>query len=275
MRPFAFSRLSYAHLLSRRSLEVELKAIKRGTPHQELNIQKLRNGLFRRILRFHNLQQVFMPNLRHHLSASQLHHLDNPSTTTPESIKLFLPSDLRDNDARVAACVAGVVDAETRLRAAETEDALESLRQGLRARTVTNSFKIRNTTGQVANTRAQGIQRQIDLRVHSNKLRYQYARCALFKLRGPGPWENTLQVLADGDVRGLNERALNAQELSEQNRLMELGLLNALEPGGVAPHGVAVVGDGHTTLSWIWYRAGQTDDDPATMNEGMLNFQYF
>lgn len=266
--------LSYCtHILrSRRSLEVELKAVKRGTAHQELNIQKLRNGLFRRIQRFYNLQQVFMPNLRRHLTPSQLHHLDHPSTTTPETTKLFLPSDLRDHDSRMAACVAGVVDAETRLREAESVDALEGLRQGLRARTVTNSFKVRNTTGQVANTRAQGIQRQIDLRVHSNKLRYQYARCALFKLKGAGPWENTLQILADGDVRGLNERALNREELGEQARLMELGMLNQLEPGGVAPHGVAVVGDGHATLSWIWYRAGRTENDPATMNEGMSSF---
>lgn len=213
-----------------------------------------------------------MPNLRRHLSPSQLNHLDNPSTTTPETVKLFLPSDLRDHETRIAACVAGVTETETRLREAETQDALESLRQGLRARTVTNSFKTRNTTGQVANTRAQGIQRQIDLRVHSNKLRYQYARCALYKLKGPGPWENTLQVLADSDVRGLNERALNREELATHERLMELGQLNELEPGGVAPHGVAVVGDGYTTLSWIWYRAGRTENDPATMNEGVYIF---
>lgn len=250
-------------------MEIELQAIKRGTPHQELNIQKLRTALFRRVQRFHNLQQVFMPRIRHHLSPAQIEHLDNPSTAEPEKIKLLLPSDLRDKDSRLAACVSGVVDAELRLREAETQDALQDLRQYLRARTATNRFKTKNTTGQVANTRAQGVQRQVDLRIHTNKLRYRYSRNALFRLKGHGPWEDSLRVLLDADVRGVNERALNREELRNQEMLRDMGRLNELAPGGVASEGVAVVGEGHRTLSWIWYFSGRAETEERVINEGI------
>lgn len=111
----------------RRSLEIEIKAIKRGTTTQELNIQKLRTALFKRIPKFLTLQQAFMPRLREHISPSQTHHLNNPSSSEPEKIKLLLPSYLRDRDTRLTVCVADVMEAETRLREAETHDALEEV----------------------------------------------------------------------------------------------------------------------------------------------------
>lgn len=258
--------------VGRRALEVELQAVKRGTPTQELNIQKLRSALFRRIQKFQNLQQVFMPNIKQHLSPLQIEHLESPSSTHPERTRLFLPSDLRDDASRSASCLKGVVETETRLREGEINDALEDLRQGLRARTATNRFKTMNTTGQVANTRAQGVQRQIDIKVHTCKLRYRFARTALLKLKGHGVWEQRLQELKDEDVRGLNERALTAEEAMEVENLREMGLLNTLEPGGVASPGVVVVGESQRTLSWIWYNSGRTESDGAVMNEGMCQF---
>lgn len=252
----------------RRGLEIEIKSIRRGTTTQELNIQKLRTSLFRRIQKFLTLQQAFMPRLREHISPSQTHHLDNPSTTEPEKIKLLLPSDLRDRATRLLVCVADTMETETRLRQAETHDALEELRQGLRARTATNRFKTRNTTGQVANTRAQGIQRQIDLRIHSSKLRYRYSRTALFKLKGHGDWERDLQILQDEDVRGLNERAMTREELASQEALREMGRLNLNEPGGVTHPGVVVLGESSRTLSWIWYRTGRAESEDGVINEG-------
>lgn len=210
-----------------------------------------------------------MPRLRDHLSPSQLDHLDALSTAHPERTKLFLPSDLRDSATQSAACLKGVVEAESRLREGEIQDALEELRQGLRARTATNRFKTKNTTGQVANTRAQGIQRMIDLKIHTSKLRYRFSRVALLKLKGHGRWEGVLQELKDEDVRGLNERALTAEELAEQEHLREIGQLNELEPGGVAAAGVAVLGQSTRTLSWIWYSAGVAEqEDSGSLNEG-------
>lgn len=215
-----------------------------------------------------------MPHIKQQLSASQIEHLESPSTTHPERTRLFLPSDLRDEASRAAACLRGVVETETRLREGEIHDALEELRQGLRARTATNKFKTKNTTGQVANTRAQGIQRQIDLKIHTSKLRYRFSRTALVKLKGHGVWEQRLEELRDEDVRGLNERALTIEEAAEVDRLREHGLLNTLEPGGVASPGVAVVGESERTLSWIWYSTGRSESDGGVMNEGIIIFYF-
>lgn len=65
-------------------------------------------------------------------------------------------------------------------------------------------------------------------------------------------------------------RRRHAEEAAEQERLMELGMLNTLEPGGVAPAGLAVVGESTMTLSWIWYSSGRLEGDGAVLNEGAV-----
>ncbi|KAF9067811.1 hypothetical protein BDP27DRAFT_1422543 [Rhodocollybia butyracea] len=97
-----------------------------------------------------------------------------------------------------------------------------------------------------------------------NALWYRYARNALFRLWDHGDWGKTLQVLKDGDVHGLNERALNAEELAQEEYLQERGLLNELQAAGIASPGVAVMtGDtAKRTLSWIWYDTSIDPDEP-------------
>ncbi|KAJ7021698.1 hypothetical protein C8F04DRAFT_915242, partial [Mycena alexandri] len=102
-----------------------------------------------------------------------------------------------------------------RMRAGEAEEALEDVRVGLRTRTMTNRYKLRNWTGQGMLMKGQGILRQINVRIHIAKLRYRYARSALMALRGHGDWEERLKVLGDDDVRALNERALTAEEKAQ------------------------------------------------------------
>ncbi|KAF9062495.1 hypothetical protein BDP27DRAFT_1233554 [Rhodocollybia butyracea] len=188
----------------------------------------------------------------------------------PEKIKLFMPSELDNHSVRNAACAGKIWEQEGQLRQGEAIDALNTVRQGLRARTLTNNFKLKNVTGQRHNTRAQGVLRQIDLGINSNKIRYRYARNALFRLWGHGDWEKKLQILRDGDVRGLNERALNTEELAQEEFLRERGLLNELQGAGFASPGVAVVaGDtGKRTLSWIWYDMSIDPEDPE-FQDGM------
>src|ERR1700712_882956 len=92
----------------------------------------------------------------------------------------------------------------------------------MRARTMTNRFRIRNYTGQSALKRGQGILRQINIKIHLAKIHYRYARAALLELRGHGPWEDRLALLLDTDVRALNERALAAEEEAQADQLDEL-----------------------------------------------------
>ncbi|KAJ7067733.1 hypothetical protein B0H15DRAFT_794124 [Mycena belliarum] len=237
---------------TQRSLDFDVRAKKAATTYQELEFQKRRNELNRKIDRFRALQDIYMPALRDELQPEQVALLKTNSKKDVESVKLYLPSALPAIK-RANACAPGVADIEERLRLGEATDALETLRDGLRMRTVTNCFKIENITGQRTNTRAQGIQHQIDLKIHASKVRYRYAREAYATLAGPGPWANLLQVLGDEDVRALNERALTAEEKAEEERMRDGGFLNELASGGVAAAGVVVTGEGRRTLSWIWY----------------------
>ncbi|KAJ7620530.1 hypothetical protein DFH06DRAFT_1273758 [Mycena polygramma] len=223
---------------TQRVLEMEIKAKKAATTYQELDFQKRRNGVQRAIERFRALQEIYMPGLLDELGPGDQALLKANAKKEVETVKLFLPSALSAG-ARANACAPGVAKIEERLRFAEAGDSLEGLRSGLRMRTVTNCFKIENITGQRANTRAQGIQHLVNVRIHLAKLRYRWAREGYAKLAGQGGWTKRLQVLED-----------------EDDRMRESGALNELQRGGVAAAGVVVQGEGTRTLSWIWYASG-------------------
>ncbi|KAJ6506688.1 hypothetical protein C8R45DRAFT_816824 [Mycena sanguinolenta] len=225
----------------RRLLAVDVKAITNPTPQQEHDFLKRRTAIRKRIVAFRKLQRAYMPHVRRFLTISQQALWDADGERDAEAIWLFLPSDITDSAKRVKACAEGLPDVEASLREGEAHDALEALRQGLRVRTMTNRFRIRNATGQRVLTRGQGVLRQNNVRIHKAKLRYRYARNALSRLRGNGEWERKLQVLQDEDIRALNERA-----------------------GGVANYGVVALSEGRRTLSWIWYTVqpdGPTEEE--------------
>lgn len=56
-----------------------------------------------------------MPGLRDNLSTHQLEAFDHPPNDEPERIKLFMPSDLRDPEARLRATLPSVIQAEEKL----------------------------------------------------------------------------------------------------------------------------------------------------------------
>ncbi|KAJ7440834.1 hypothetical protein B0H11DRAFT_2163296 [Mycena galericulata] len=186
---------------SQRYLTIDVKALANPTEKQSLEFLKRRTALLKRIRTFRKMQRTYMPNLRRFLLQSQLVLWDSETEREAESIRLFMPSDIGDKAKREKACAVGLVEVEAELRLGEARDALESLRQGLRTRTMTNRFRLRNCTGQRALTRGQGVLRQVNVKIHKAKLRYRYARNALVRLRGHGVWEKELQVLKDEDSK--------------------------------------------------------------------------
>lgn len=158
------------------------------------------------------------------------------------------------------------------MREGEASEGLEAVRHGLRTRTMTNRYKLRNWTGQGMMTKGLGILRHINIKIHAAKLRYRYARAALLALRGHGQWEERLRVLEDDDVRALNERALTAEEKSQNEHWAELG--GAFIEGGVARASALAAGEGSHTLSWIWYSAGRAaDENDLRLHDGAYLFK--
>ncbi|KAJ7075033.1 hypothetical protein B0H15DRAFT_747204, partial [Mycena belliarum] len=252
---------------SQRQLAVAIKAAGRDpSPTNQLDFLKRRTQLRVRLDTFRRLQLTYMPKLRRYMTSSQ-RALWDADDKEPEATRLFMPSDLSTRPVREKACAKGLDGVEARLRDAEAAEALDDLRKGLRTRTATTKFKVRNWSGQRTLTRGQGILRQINIKIHAAKLRYRYARQAILKLKGHGDWEKRLQVLADDDVRALNERSLTEEERAEREQLVAAG--EVPQEGGITAMGDVISGETHRSLSWIWYAVSEKEDDDEKLHEAL------
>ncbi|KAJ6475387.1 hypothetical protein C8R45DRAFT_1102680 [Mycena sanguinolenta] len=236
-----------------RHLAIDVKAVANPMDAQTVEFLQRRTNLLKRIRAFRKLQRTYMPRLQRYLTPSQCALFDSVTERNVEAVRLFMPSDILQAKKRVAACAIGLPEVEADLRVGEAREALENLRQGLRTRTMTNRFRLRNCMGQRMLTRGQGVLRQIGLKIHKAKVRYRYARNAIKRLRGNESWEKELRVLEDDDVWALNERALTAEEAAQRKVIHDYE--DVAEDGGVAAFGAVALGEGRRTLSWIWYQA--------------------
>ncbi|KAJ7776709.1 hypothetical protein B0H14DRAFT_3095872 [Mycena olivaceomarginata] len=248
---------------SQRRLEVAVRALRNPSPTQKLDFTKRRTALLKRIHKFRELQTVYMPSVRAVLTNIQKQMYDGSGEELPEVTRLFMPSEIADPRSRGEGA---------RLREAEAAEALESVRVGLRTRTMTNRYKLRNYTGQGLMTKGQGILRQINIRIHIAKLRYRYSRAALVALRGHGDWEERLRMLDDDDIRGLNERALTAEEKAQNKQWADIG--GAIIEGGIARAAGVASGEGSHTLSWIWYQVGAGEGENDERLEEALRVEW-
>ncbi|KAJ7027466.1 hypothetical protein C8F04DRAFT_965213 [Mycena alexandri] len=252
---------------AQRQLAVSIKAAgPKPSTSEQFERLKRRTQLRVRIRAFRKLQMTFMPKLRRYLTASQRSTWD-ADDREPEETRLFMPSDISSRANREKACAPGLDGVEARLRVGEAGEALDGLRGGLRIRTATTRFKVRNWSGQRALTRGQGILRSVSLKIHGSKIRYRYARQVLLKLKGHGDWEKKLKVLDEEDVRALNERALTAEEKAAREQLREAG--EVVEEGGIAALGDVVTGETHRSLSWIWYGSSDLNGQDAKLHEAL------
>ena len=142
---------------------MDVNALKEPTATQKLNFTKRRTALLKWIHKFRQLQRVYMPSVRGVLSDLQKQIFDGNGEQLPEATRLFMPSELADAEIRKRVCALGLPELEARMRDGEATEALEAVRTGLRTRTMTNRYKLRNYTGQGLMTRGQGILRQINI----------------------------------------------------------------------------------------------------------------
>ncbi|KAF4568041.1 hypothetical protein EYR36_010049 [Pleurotus pulmonarius] len=245
--------------------ELLVMAMKRDlTTVEATQLQTSRTSLLKRITKFRNTQNSHMPGLSDYLKQTS----NEEETATPEAMPLFLPSFFPE-DKRVTICELSLCDLEDRLRFAQASEALSKLRRQLRTRSFAHSYKTRNISSQGAYTRSRLLQNQIEVRIKAIRILYTIAREALLSLRGPGDWETALRPLLPEDIRGINERTLNAEEQEEyrrtralagmspeaiQSELNGLGVTSGQENIPTVAFGRSLaLGEGRRTLSWIWY----------------------
>ena len=184
-RAFSFHSLSYLwySLYSRELIQREVKGKRKQTLLQSTSLTERRTILLKRVQRFRELQQVYMPGLDAPL-LTQLERAALPRNSTSIHVEdsiLFMPSELSAATCR-RVCSPGLGDIEDRIRFAEAHDALDHLRHHLHNRTFTNKFKIQNVTGQKGNTRAHKVQHRIDDRVKAAQVQYCRAQTAVMNL---------------------------------------------------------------------------------------------
>ncbi|KAF7790585.1 hypothetical protein EIP86_001541 [Pleurotus ostreatoroseus] len=224
-----------------------------NTLHQTTRMER-RIALWKKIQQFRKAQAVYMPGLSRAIEDVEA-QVGRPDWQQAEDVPLYLPSGL-DPLVRTGVCDAKITTIEETLREAQAYETLDELRCSLRARVFANQFKIKNATGQRANTRARNWQKSIDDKALAAKHAYRRARAALLSLRGPGEWsEKVLCSLSDTDVRSFNERAMTAEEMREREEARRAAGLQDEEILAV-PVESSALGEGRRTISWIWYSTG-------------------
>ncbi|KAH8109623.1 hypothetical protein DFH11DRAFT_1469634, partial [Phellopilus nigrolimitatus] len=182
--------------------------------------QQGRNTLYRQITQWRLVQDVYMPGVSAIRSQAALSADATLKGTTAEEMQLFLPSSVPH------LANPSLKSMEARLRIAQADDALATIRRLRRILAGVKIFKKLNVvgTGNRPNTRMyslyQRFQQKVDLAVE----RYRAAYDALKSLDPNGDWTDRFKKLEKGDVRG-------------PDRDEEM---------------VRKVGEGYHKPSWIW-----------------------
>ncbi|KAJ7801932.1 hypothetical protein B0H14DRAFT_3489073 [Mycena olivaceomarginata] len=184
---------------TQRRLAVNVRVLKDLSPTQKLAFTKRRTTLLRRICQFREIQRVYMLLVRGVLTAAQQEMYDGAIDQVPEATRLFMPSEISNSMIRRTVCARGLPKIEARMREGEAMDALEAVRHGAD---------------------------------DAGPRDFAADQSALLVLEGHGTWEERLRVLKDDDVRALNERALTAEEKSQNKHWAEIG--GAIIEGGIA-----------------------------------------
>lgn len=175
---------------------------------------------------------------------------DNFGWHQVKDLPLYLPSSLEPDICSIV-CTTQLISMKDKLRYVQAHEALHSLHRQLCACVMANKWKIKNVTGQVANTKAHVWQKSIDRRSITHKHAYNRARQALLALQPPGEWsEIVLHPLEDSDICRCNEHVIMAEEAREQHEA-RLAAGVAEEEILAVPINDLQLGEGCRTMSWI------------------------
>lgn len=148
----------------------------------------------------------------------------------PETARVLLPSEMRGlnlNLALSSETLDMLSHTEAELRFAQCLDLLDKLRECVCLRAQYTTHKQTQVRGVRGNTRSNALLKQLDRKTKSIANSYRRARDAYYRLKGHGPWQQTLRELQDADIRAMQ----------------------APEDEADASQGPR---EGHRVLSWIW-----------------------
>ncbi|KAG2143929.1 hypothetical protein BD769DRAFT_1661327 [Suillus cothurnatus] len=149
------------------------------TDNQEGKMLQRNNTLQCRIDTWTKLQELYMPSLAAlHVSKSSVSGGIATAVATPETVKLWLPSQI----SKTAPCDTCLQTIEWKLRYVQAHDALHSLCSNLHAQTAILKYKDCNLRGQGANMRARNTLKAVEARLEAATSTYEHAHKALVVL---------------------------------------------------------------------------------------------
>ena len=189
-------------IVHRRRIAWDAQAEEELTLSQSNDIHRRWLLLHQQLKQFCNLQVVYMPAaslmMAQYNEAQKALPVDEHARDEVKHQLLCLPSALPD-DHRLHNCRANLIIIETKLCQAQCYDALEKIWSLQHGRLSFIGFRNRNIHGQNPNTRASETITRVETKCMALAIKYCEAQGALFKLIGPGGWENELRELSHKD----------------------------------------------------------------------------
>lgn len=196
----------------------------------------------------------------------EMRMMNDDEPPNPELVKLWLPSELPEDERRTG-CTGNLVEMEGKLQAAQCRQALDDIRDRLHAKKHLINQRNKNVTGQYKSTRARNLIGRVGDRVTTHFKKYNHARNALWALGGEETFGQTFKELR---IEHLVLDGEDMQPDAEASRQMNLA------GGGAGPRnrkkqkdraGNEVQSESRRVLSWIWV-AG---DVPGEGESGALH----
>ncbi|KAF6741636.1 hypothetical protein DFP72DRAFT_861793 [Ephemerocybe angulata] len=217
-----------------RALKAEMKKTWTHSRDRELTRIQLRsNALVRRIDAWYQVLQLYIPTtilLRQKATGSK--------TIAPYDLHLWLPSEISNQ----APFDCHLAEIEYKLRAAQAQEALTTLRRCLQRRVTVYDLKKRWLRGQAPNTKALNLLGNIEGQIGTARDEYRQAR------RAPLSWRNAWQ---DIDERAQETMTLKQKE-KEKRRTHET----------------------QRTMSWIWRHASASEDNHTEYEAEMIKVEW-
>ncbi|KAJ7895585.1 hypothetical protein B0H14DRAFT_3426194 [Mycena olivaceomarginata] len=265
---------------AQRRIIAELKGTTLMATDCKNRIQEWCHALLVKIGKFRGLQKIYMPGAA--LALDELKGKQDTEAPVPaaEKVKLFMSNEMtpQSTNDTLHGCVPGLVEMETKLRVAQCNNSLSSLRARLHAKRHLIHFCNSNVTGQIQSTKArcdkdrdnpvmedpsrtsklvpslvQMVRRghEVGERVQSYANRYRQGHKALEALKGSEAYPH-LRPLRPDDVQ-LDGDAGESDAAAQKKLAMISAGRGARTPRN-AP------GTSKRVMSWIWMVRGPLDE---------------
>lgn len=221
-----------------------------GSASIPTNVIEQRTAFRRQVLKLHELQAIYQPELRLVPPSPNDDILD-----VPLSVPSSLSPDIRSK------CSPKLAVMESELRLGQCHDSLSSLRHQLHSRSRLLKDKYVNVRSQGPNTKSQALLKRVSAHISTAADRYRTAYSALDALDTghEAQWRTELFVLHKRDIRAISEPVMPSHP---DPRRASAILARTLLSGGVSP-------EGNHAPSWIWRGAPTSDDAVSGYNEGL------